>query len=168
MRRAQRTACPQYLPAACRTAGVLGAIMVLAACAAGSSGAGPSTGMSGNAGGTARADGSTAANGSPGPPASDRAEGDALARQLLSRLILPPGTRRLAAAPASLSPGNSPAAWAADLHRAFLLPIPEAAAIPFQRAHSPAGLRPDGNGEITSYGPPEVQEYDWSQRKAAG
>jgi hypothetical protein len=42
--------------------------------------------------------------------------------------------------------------------------MPEAAAIRFQHAHVPAGLQPDGTGEISSYGPPEVQEYAWSQR----
>jgi hypothetical protein len=136
------------LAAARGTAVVLAAVLVLAGCAAGA----------------AHAHGNTTAAGSPAPPAGNRAEGDGLARQLLARLTLPPGTRQLAAAPAGLPPGNSPAPWAADLHREFLLPIPEAAAIPFQYAHAPSGLRPDGNGEITSYGPPEVQEYDWSQR----
>jgi hypothetical protein len=147
-----------FTPSAYRTAWALAAIVVLAGCAGGSAGA------AGSAAGASHAHGNTTAAGSPTPPAGNRAEGDALARQLLARLMLPTGTRSLATAPASMSPGNAPAPWAADLHREFFLPVPETAAISFQHAHVPAGLRPDGTGGITSYGPPEVQEYDWSRR----
>jgi hypothetical protein len=151
MRYARRVGSLPCAPAGRGTALAVAAVAVLAGCAGGSAGA------------IAHAHGSMTAAVSSVPPAGDRAEGDALARQLLARLTLPPGTRRLAAGPATLSPGNAPAPWAADLHREFLLPIPEAAAIPFQYAHAPAGLRPDGNGEISSYGPPEVREFEWSQ-----
>ncbi|HKD88498.1 MAG TPA: hypothetical protein VKB62_08220 [Streptosporangiaceae bacterium] len=163
MRDAQRAVSLLYLPAACRTAAALVAIVVLAGCAGVSAG---SAGRSGPAGteGPTRADDIPASVASSAPAAGNRAEGDALARQLLSRLTLPPGARRLAAAPASMSPGGSADSWATDLHREFLLPVPEAAAISFQRAHLPAGLQPDGTGGVTSYGPPEVHEYDWSQR----
>src|SRR5271155_1601830 len=49
------------------------------------------------------------------PPSGNRAEADAIARGVLARLVLPPGSRRLAAAPARLSPGP-PAPWSVDLH----------------------------------------------------
>jgi len=151
--RPRGTAVARKVASALGVAVALGFVAVVAACSAGrgaSSGAGSS---------------------SPAPaarfaalPSGNRAEGDALARELLSRLTLPPGSRRLVAAPASLPPGYPPSSSSADINRQFSLPMPLGSAESFLLAHPPAGVRPDGNGSLSEYDNHEVYFWTWSQR----
>lgn len=80
------------------------------------------------------------------PPPGSRAEALALARQLLSGLVLPPGAR-----PAQVSPLPQPAssiavAGSVNVHRVFMLRQSMAAAYSFLMAHLPAGMRRSGDG----------------------
>jgi uncharacterized protein YceK len=85
-----------------------------------------------------------------GPVAGTQAEGEALARRLLSALVLPSGARRLPDRPV-LSTLRGPAFYPAgrpyvDLYRYFWLPVTTDAAQRYLRAHPPAGLAFDGTG----------------------
>jgi len=77
------------------------------------------------------------------PPAGDRAEAAALAAQLLSRLRLPRGARRL---PPNPSPRSVvPSLWAGataalDVHELFEVPEPMTAAAAVLAAHVPTGM----------------------------
>lgn len=100
-----------------------------------------------------------------GPPAGSRAEAAALARQLLSRLVLPSGARRLPpepVPPALTAPAYGPAAVtpSLDQYRLFALAQPMAAAAAFLAAHVPAGLEESGTG--SGSGPGGVTEQDVS------
>lgn len=78
-----------------------------------------------------------------GPPAGNRTEAHALATELLSRLRLPSGARRLPAiaAPPSLQPSLwGGAAAALDVHELFELPEPMTAATAYLSAHVPTGM----------------------------
>jgi hypothetical protein len=98
----------------------------------------------------------------PGPPAGSRAQAAALARQLRSRLRLPPGTRRLphTPVPASLAaPAYGPAdvTPSLDQYQLFALTQPMAAAAAFLAAHVPPGLGPGGTA--SGSGPFQAVSY---------
>ncbi len=85
----------------------------------------------------------------PGPPAGSRTQAAALARQLLSRLRLPTGARRLPHTPVPSSL-TEPAfgvlhisSWL-DQYQLFALTQPMAVAAAFLAAHGPAGLGLEG------------------------
>lgn len=100
-----------------------------------------------------------------GPPAGSRAEAAALARLMLSRLILPSGARRLPpkpVPPALTAAAYGPAAVtpSLDQYRLFALAQPMAAAAAFLAAHVPAGQNEFGTG--SGSGPDGVTEQDVS------
>ncbi len=93
----------------------------------------------------------------PGPPPGTWAEAAALARSLLSRLILPPGATRLPQTPVPPSLpgsayGNVGAIPSLDQYELFALAQPMDTAAAFLAAHVPAGL---GNGGTASGGGPD-------------
>lgn len=153
--RASRTAAA--LHRASRTAAAAQAVTVtvaaavaLAAC--GSVVAPPASGPHSSPGGTPLASATRSVPAIPGPPGGSRAEAAALARQMLSRLRLPPGTRRLP--PDPLPPSlHQPAAQYAlgpasfDQHQLFALAQPMDAVANFLVAWVPPGLSPGGTGE---------------------
>jgi hypothetical protein len=97
------------------------------------------------------------------PPAGNRAEADALARLLLSRLRLPAGTRRLpdTPAPAFLGQPASEAAGAQlDEHRFFAVAESPAALSSYLAAHVPDGMTSYGTGQLS--GPSEPTTLDVS------
>ena len=108
--------------------------------------------------------GSVTAARPPGLPSGNRAEGNAIARALLSRLSLPPGSRRLPIAPATLPPGYPAGSSSTDLDRGFFVPKALGGTMAFLLAHPPAGVRPDGNGSLGEYDNQEVYFYNWAQR----
>lgn len=89
-------------------------------------------------------------SGGSGPKAGSRAQALALARSLLSRLILPPGTRPV--------PGKAPGPQVAGsftmVHqrRAFSVNMPMAAAFRFFMHHAPPGMRALDNGRTAGPG----------------
>ena len=100
-----------------------------------------------------------------GPPAGSRTEAATLARQLLSRLRLPAGARRLPqkpVPPSLTSPAYGPAAVPSSLdqYRLFALAQPMATAAAFLAAHVPAGMEAFGTGSAS--GPDGVTEEDVS------
>jgi hypothetical protein len=99
----------------------------------------------------------------PVPPSGTDAEAAALARLLLSRLILPPGADRLPQTP--LPPPLSGSWYAGsvvtpslDQYRVYALAQPMAAAAAFLAARVPAGLAEGGTGQYGSSG--DVVEMD--------
>ena len=87
-----------------------------------------------------------------GPPAGSRPEAAALARLLLSRLVLPSGARRLPQTPLPSSliqpfygPGDVSSSL--DQYRLFALTQPMGDAAAFLAAHVPAGLAENGEGQ---------------------
>jgi hypothetical protein len=93
------------------------------------------------------------------PPAGTPAEAKALARHLLSGLVLPAGTQRLPERPlprAVSQPGQA-LGTGLDLYRLFRLPMSMDAAEQFARAHLPADLTFSGSGWG---GQGSTQEYD--------
>ncbi|MGH3257542.1 MAG: hypothetical protein ACRDOU_19480, partial [Streptosporangiaceae bacterium] len=103
----------------------------------------------------------SAAPGIAAPPAGNRAEADALARLLLSRLRLPAGTRRLPATPAPpflSQPAYEAAGAQLDEHRFFAVAEPPDALSSYLVAHVPDGMTSYGTGQ--SYGPGEPTTLD--------
>ena len=88
----------------------------------------------------------------PGPPGGSRAQAAALAGQVLARLQLPAGTRRLPPKPVPPSL-REPALGTAigdtsfDLPQFFVVPQPMGAVEAGLAAHAPAGMSQDGTGE---------------------
>jgi hypothetical protein len=132
------------------------AAVALAAC--GSVVAPPSSGPRSSPGGTPRASATRSAPATwsapafPGPPAGNRAEAAALARLMLSRLLLPPAARRLPPDPLPPSLSQPAAQYASgtaslDQHQLFALAQPMDTAAAYLAAHVPAGLAPGGTGE---------------------
>ena len=116
---------------------VLAAVVTLAAC-----GTATATGGTGRTGAPSSG-GPTSASAVPSPSAGSRTEAAVLAQQMLSRLRLPAGARRLP--PDPLPPALSdPATWLAggavslDQHQLFALTQPMATAAAFLAAHGPA------------------------------
>jgi hypothetical protein len=142
------------------------ALATLTACGSVPAASGPRAGLSGApsaSGPHPHADAVRSAPATPGPPAGTRAEAAALARLLLSRLILPPGARRLPQAPVPPSLSGSAYAGAVvtpslDQYRLYALARPTAAAAAFLAAHVPAGLTEGGTGQ--SGNPGGVTEMD--------
>lgn len=102
----------------------------------------------------------------PGPPAGSRTQAAALARQLLSRLRLPTGARRLPHTPVPSSL-TEPAfgvphisSWL-DQYQLFALTQPMAVAAAFLAAHVPAGLGLEGtsSGSGPGSGPDQGVGY---------
>jgi hypothetical protein len=121
--------------------------------------AAPATGPHSSSAGTPMTSATRSAPAVPGPPAGSRAQAAALARLMLSRLRLPPGSRRLPPdpLPPSLSqPATEIAGGNASLdqHQLFALAQPMDAAAAFLAARIPPGLSPGGTGE--SSGPDGV------------
>lgn len=95
-----------------------------------------------------------------GPPAGSRAAALALARQLLSHLVLPPGAR-----PAPVSSALGPllhpqlafgGAYSADLRRLFRLRQPMTATYRFLTTHVPAGMRLESSGQAGRAAPSAI------------
>jgi hypothetical protein len=145
LRRASRTAAAQTV------AVTVGAAMALAAC--GSVVAPPASGQHS----------SPAAPAIPGPPAGSRAEAAALARQMLSRLRLPPGTRRLPPDPLPPSLRQPAARYALgpasfDQRQLFALAQPMDAVANFLVAWVPPGLSLASTGQGSSPGGVTMRE----------
>jgi hypothetical protein len=143
---------------------VLGAILVLAT-AASLAGCGtvrvpPATGPHPRPGAS-----TTPAPAIPAPPAGSRAEADALARLLLSRLRLPAGTRRLPPTPVPPylgEPAYSPADSALlDDHEFFAVPLPPGALSDYLVAHVPAGMISGGTGQSSGPGEPTTLDVGY-------
>jgi hypothetical protein len=138
----------------------LAAAVALAAC--GSVVAPPASGPHSSPGGTPLASATRAAPATPGPPAGSRSQAAALARQLLFRLRLPPGARRLPHTPVSSSLAASAYSLAdvtpsLDQYQLFALTQPMAAAAAFLAAHVPPGLSPGGTA--SGSGPFQAVSY---------
>jgi len=110
----------------------------------------------------------SAAPGNPAPPAGSRAEADALARALLSRLRLPAGTRRLPPTPVPpflSQPADQPVDSALlDDHRFFAVAQPPAALSGYLVAHVPDGMTQFGTGSGSGPGEPTTLDVDYLAR----
>jgi len=109
----------------------------------------------------------SAAPGSAAPPAGNRAEADALARLLLSRLRLPAGTRRLPDKPAPAflgQPAYSSAGAQLDEHRFFAVAEPPAALSGYLTAHVPDGMTSFGTGQSSGPGEPTTWDVGYLAR----
>ena len=149
------------MPRPIRASLVFAAAVSLAAC--GSVVAPPASGPHSSPAGTPLASATRSAPAIPAPPAGSRAQAAALARQMLSRLRLPPGTRRLPPdpLPPSLSqPATEIAGGTASLdqHQLFALAQPMDAAAAFLAARVPPGLGPGGTGESSDVGGVTMRE----------
>jgi hypothetical protein len=86
-----------------------------------------------------------------GPAAGSRGRAQALARRLLSHLVLPPGARpvRLRVLPPLLRQPQIPdgGTHEADVHQLFLLSEPMSAVQSILEAHLPAGMEGSGDGQ---------------------
>jgi hypothetical protein len=140
----------------------LTAALALAACGSvvvpPASGSHPSSPASGTRPAAARSAPAGAA-----PPAGSRPAAAALARQLLSRLRLPSGARRLAPEPLPPSLSQPASQYATgpaslDQHQLFALTQPVDAAAAFLAAHIPPGLSRGGTGEGSSPGGVTMRE----------
>ena len=83
-------------------------------------------------------------------PAGSRAAAVTLARQMLSRLVVPTGSQAahpsLVPPPLSVSSAGDASPYTVDLHRFVLVPEPAAAVHSFLLAHVPAGMGWAGDG----------------------
>jgi hypothetical protein len=105
----------------------------------------------------------------PGPPAGSRAEAAVLARQLLARLRLPPGARRLPSEPLPPSLSEPAVEYAGgsaslDQHRLFALTQPMATAAASLAAQVPPGLGESGTGSGSGPDGITMQEVDYQPR----
>ena len=147
-----------------------GAILVLAAASlAAASLAGCGTVRVPPAGDPSASPGATSpAPGIPAPPAGSRAEADALARLLLSRLRLPAGTRRLPPTPVPpflSQPAYEPVDSALlDEHRFFAVAQPPAALSDYLVAHVPDGMTSFGTGQLSGPGEPTTLDVGYLAR----
>jgi hypothetical protein len=107
----------------------------------------------------------TQAPGIPAPPAGSRAEADALARLLLSRLRLPAGARQLppTPVPAFLSePAYEPADSALlDDHQFFVVALPPGSLSDYLVAHVPTGMTSCGTGQGSGPGEPVILDVGY-------
>jgi hypothetical protein len=107
-----------------------------------------------------------------GPEWGSRAEALALARQLLSRLALPPGARaaRMPVVPRLLrQPASSIAAIGlVDVHRLFSLPQRPPAVQRFLLTHAPASMRRYEHGEESSPAGTQMQDVSYEPRSVPG
>jgi hypothetical protein len=141
-------------------AGIMAVASLLAACGTAGSGTGDTRPLGGPA---ALAQARTS-----GSPSGSRAEALALARELLSRLVLPPGAKlaQVSSLPSALRhPASSiAAAGSVDSHRLFTLQQPMPAIHRFLLAHVPAGMRLYTNGQVSSPAGVLVQNVSYSPR----
>jgi hypothetical protein len=145
---------------------VIGAVMVLVTAASlaacGTAAAPRAAGPDPHPGAT------TPALADPGPAAGSRAEATALARQLLSRLRLPAGARRLPATPLPASVSDAFAAPAGpdhlNLHQLFAVARPMNALAAVLAAHVPAGLSLSGTGSGWDRDVETMREVDYAPR----
>ena len=83
-------------------------------------------------------------------PAGSRAVALTLARQMLARLVVPPGSQAIhpspVPAPLSVSSAGNALPYTVELHRFVLVPEPAAAVQSFLLAHVPAGMSWAGDG----------------------
>jgi hypothetical protein len=104
----------------------------------------------------------------PGPAAGSRAEATALARQLLSRLRLQAGVRRLPATPLPAPVRNASAAPAGpdhlDLQQLFATAQPMNALAGALAAHVPAGLSLGGTGSAWDRDVETMREVEYAPR----
>ena len=112
--------------------------------------------------------GATTAQAIPGPPAGTRAEADALADLLLSRLRLPAGTRHLPPAPVPRylrEPASEPAAGdLLDDYRLYAVALPPGTLSGYLVAHVPAGMTSLGTGQASGPGEPTILDVDYLAR----
>jgi hypothetical protein len=103
-----------------------------------------------------------------GSHSGSRAEALGLARQLLSRLVLPPGV-----GPVRVSPlprllrhpvSHIAAAGSVDAHRLFTLPQPMPISYRFLLAHVPAGMRLYANGQGSGPAGVSMQDVSYAPR----
>jgi hypothetical protein len=109
----------------------------------------------------------SAAPGIAAPPAGNRAQADALARLLLSRLRLPAGTRRLPATPAPpflSQPAYQAAGAKVDDHRFFAVAEPPGALSSYLVAHVPDGMTSFGTGQLSGPGEPTTLDVGYQAR----
>jgi hypothetical protein len=155
---------PAGRPAAMLAAGIMAVAALLTGC--GTPGQGP--GGSGPSGGAAP----LARTRTSGPEWGSRAEALALARQLLSRLALPPGARaaRMPVVPRLLrQPASSIAAIGlVDVHRLFSLPQRPPAVQRFLLTHAPASMRRYEHGEESSPAGTQMQDVSYEPRSVPG
>jgi hypothetical protein len=145
-------------------AGIMAVAALLAGC--GTPGQGP--GDSGPSGGAAP----LAKTRTSGPESGSRAEALALARQLLSRLTLPPGARpaQMPTVPRLLhQPASSIAAIGlVDVHRLFSLPQRPSAVQRFLLTHVPTSMRRYEHGEESSPAGTQMQDVSYAPRSVPG
>lgn len=95
-----------------------------------------------------------------GPPAGSRAAALALARRLLSHLVLPPGARPIQVSPLPQPLRHPPLAFggadSVKVHRLFRLRQPMPTAYGFLKTHVPAGMRPESYGQAGQAAPGTV------------
>jgi len=141
-------------------AGIMAVAALLTACGT----AGPGTGGPGPPAGAAP----LAQTRTSGSHSGSHAEALALARRLLSRLVLPPGAK-----PARVSPLPQPlrhpvssiaAAGSVDAHRLFTLQQPMSAVHRFLLAHVPAGMRLYVNGQGSGPAGVTMQDVSYAPR----
>jgi hypothetical protein len=106
----------------------------------------------------------------PSPSPGDPTPAAALARQLLARLILPPGARRLPQTPVPSSlttpfTGNGDVTPSLDQYQLFALTQPMAAAAAFLATHVPSGLDQGGTGSGGGPGGVTMQEVTYSDHE---
>ena len=151
---------PAGRPAATLAAGIMAVAALLTGC--GTPGQGP--GGSGPSGGAAP----LAKTRTSGPESGSRAEALTLARQLLSRLALPPGARpaRMPVVPQLLhQPASSIAAIGlVDVHRLFSLAQRPSAVQRFLLTHVPASMRRYEHGEESSPAGTQMQDVGYELR----
>ncbi len=147
-----------------------GAILVLAAASltvASLAGCGTASAAPGGGASPIPGELGSAAPGITAPPAGNRAEADALARALLSRLRLPAGTRRLPQTPVPpyLSQPASEAAGAQlDEHRFFAVAESPGALSSYLVAHVPDGMTSAGTGQSSGPGQPTELDVSYQAR----
>jgi len=102
-------------------------------------------------------------------PAGSRAAALALARQMLARLVVPPGSRAAYPSPVppplNVSAAGDALPYTVELHRFVLVPEPAAAVRSFLLAHVPAGMSWAGDG--LAQGTVTVLSVDYRPRSLA-
>jgi hypothetical protein len=106
-----------------------------------------------------------------GPPAGSKAQAAALARTMLSRLMLPAGARRLPSAPLPSSLKEPSVAYAGgsaslDQYRLFAAPQPMGTVAAFLAARVPAGLAKGGTGQGSGSASGPFMEVSYLDRPA--
>jgi hypothetical protein len=100
----------------------------------------------------------------PGPPAGNRAEALRLAREMLSKVVLPPGSARYSGPlpPELRQAGGFVATELASEHMAWQVPSSMRSTATFLQGHIPAGMTAWGNGQTSDPSGPIAEEVDFS------